>query len=810
MESWDDDDFDLEGDNLTFRSASTNTNNPTSCRRDSTSSHLSLRSEQDSLFGEERHVHLPGDEKSTLDAIQAAEKAGIPLPRNVAPSALTGGTIKRLGGRKIRKIIQDEDWENDLELPDSSQMLRIISQDNADFPQSLRSVSSSSQQPSPVKVAHAAQPTAICRDQADLTQDTTSALSAVINVESFKDDGGNEGGDKDKNMGYSGDTIKVSRGRKMPNPVSLITPPTPRKNEKTGDAEEDFDADLELPSDGKLRLSTRREIPKTPSHVDDLDWGEGSLGTRYGGTRREGRSNRSSSASALSPSVSSSFTAESEDETFEGLVLPAGPVNFEDRLEHRRKSNSPERIFKDSSAPSQMQASSQAQAAPQMPQLAEADKTDFLDGLEIGDGNAFDSRKLSFHRNIKIKETQPASPARPKTAVCLTFSNKPSASGRIPRLSHERAHSTSLAPVSESGGPIPPTSRTSRLGHTGHASVPNVATSAAGQTHLPSTPRRREVGAKSSLSSLRTEPTTTSAQLLKQKRSLPAIKSLNSPGKPLTSSRPDRPPSRSENSRCQSILRPKTPVHRRPATNESPAPGLNRRPPLPFLPAGASQSQSQHVSSKMPRQPRRHDPDIAIDLRPTSRAISRTTMRSPSPQRYRVNAGTWERLSKPKIKKHFGDGHELDDLDDLPTSKESEMRFMRQPISSSAKVTMRNKKFQNILPDRTNSPSPSIPTPTSAGFGTPRFARDTKASRIARETSLAHKGPPSSGPLVPVTAQRAANLSTKTSVHSHHHNTSTSSMRSKKGTKRPPQLKPHLIANLNTGKESKSKLHNWE
>src|SRR3569833_2428634 len=122
----------------------------------------------------------------------------------------------------------------------------------------------------------------------------------------------------------------------------MITPPTPQKN---NGGDDDFEQDLELPSDGKLKLSKRKEIPKTPSMntLDDFDWGEGSLGTRFGGTRRDGRSQRSSSVSALSPCVSSSLTMESEDETFDGFVLPSGPVNFEERGGGRRGGRAPRR-----------------------------------------------------------------------------------------------------------------------------------------------------------------------------------------------------------------------------------------------------------------------------------------------------------------------------------------------------------------------------------------------------------------------------------------------------------------------------------
>lgn len=791
IENWDDDDFLVDGDDLALRSPGSATNAP-SRRRDSNSSHLSLRSEFDSVQGEdEKQVHIPGDdEKSTLDAITAAEKAGIPLPKNVPSSALTGGTIKRLGGRKIRRIIQ-EDWEHDLELPDHPQGFKIKQPDHNKFPATLRQVSGGSLQSSPSKMAKLA-PAVLADERRESLQSNTSVLSAAINLDKFKDND-----DDDDFFGDSGETIKISKSRQPPKPISLITPPTPQKAKEALD--DDFEKDLELPSDGKLKLSMRREIPKTPlAQPDDLDWGEGSLGTRFGGTRRDGRSNRSSSASALSPSVSSSFTAESEDETFEGLVLPVGPVNFQERLQKRRKSRSPQRICEEPIVP-------QKKSPP-----AEADRPDFLEGLELGEGDVFDSGKLTLHRNIKVKETRPASPARPKATVSLTFTNKPvTQTTRIPRLNHERSHSTSLEPVSESGGPITTHSSRRSLSRMGHSSQPSTtslptptSSSSPSSIFAPPVTRRRELGFRTSTTSLRTEPTTTSAQLLKQKRSLPGIRPANSPAKPPIPFRYERPSSRGETGRPSSSGR-KTPVERpRPATMDSAAANA-RKSQMPFLPAGASQSQSQHVSSKTLRHFRRHDSDNAIDLRPRSRTFSRATMRSPSPQRYKLATDTWERLSKPKNKKNFGDGHELDGFDDLPTSKETETKFLKQPITSGPKSSLRNKGFQNILPDRTYTPafvSAAPQTPAKSGQ-TPHFARDTAASRIAREASIAQRTP-SNGPLAALTAQRVAQLSARPNPsHQSHHTPS----RSKRHPKRPQQLKPHLISNLNTGKESKSK-----
>ncbi|QPC79581.1 hypothetical protein HYE68_010333 [Fusarium pseudograminearum] len=807
IENWDDDDFVVESDDLSFRSPSTSTNIPSrptsSRRRDSGSSHFSFRSEAEGE--EETHVHIPGDdEKSTLDAIAAAQNAGIPLPTNVPSSALMGGTIKRLGGRKIRKIVHD-DWENDLEIPDSSQGLKIKRPEQPKSPDTSRHVSfgSTSTHTSPINWGNSPPTSPFDQDtrresghsiqafqSMQSIQSATSNLSAAINLDRFKD------GDDDDDFFDGGDTIRASKSHQLPKPVSFITPPTPQRDvkpTKAASTDDDFETDLELPSDGKLKLSMRKEIPKTPAnHSDDLDWGEGSLGTRWGGTRRDTRSARNSAASALSPSISSSITAESEDETFDGLVLPPGPVNWTERLQQRRKSKSPNRISEEPIVP--------PKKAP-----AEADKPDFLDGLDIGEGDVFDSSKLTLHKNVKVKETRPASPARPKTALSLTFTNKPVNSTRIPRLNHhERTHSTSLEPVSESGGPIPQRTRRShsRMGHSAQSSIASMptptTTSPSRGMPPPPPPRRREVGTRTSTNSLRNEPTTTSAQLLKQKRSMPAIRASNTPARQ-SAYRHDRPPSRSESNRPSSGIRPKTPTERqRQGSMDSPA--TVRKTHLPFLPAGASQSQSQHVATKRGGF-RRHDSDTSIgsiDLRPSSRTISRSTMRSPSPNhRHRATADTWERLSKPKNKKNFGDGHELDGFDDLPTSRETETRYLKQPTSSGPKVAMRNKLYQNVLPDRNLVNSPSHPAPRPSF--TPHFARDTAASRIARETALAQRVP-SNGPLTPLNSQRTTHLSSRSNLTPtipHHSN-----IRSRKH-KRPQQTKPHLISNLNSGKESK-------
>lgn len=797
VENWDDDDFLIDADDLALRNPSSHSANfPHSLRRESTLSQLSMRSERESVHAEEdKQVHLPdNDENSTLNAIAIAARAGIPIPRDVPSSALQG-TIKRLGGRKVRRILQD-DWSDDLMFPDGADALRIKTQDPARFPDVLRHTSST--HPSPSKPAEPS--SSAGSRQTPYAATTAATLAPPINLERFRDTE-----DDDDLFGDGTETIKVSKTRRVSKPVlpkiATIQTPSPKQGE------DDFEQDLEIPSSGTLKLSSRRDIPKTPlSSNDDFDWGEGSLGTRFGGTRRDGRSNRSSSASAFSPSISSSITAESEDEAqLDGIELPNGPLDLRDRLRRQRQNRSPERPI------------AEEPLLPSKSDSQEGEGADFFDDLDVGDGSVFGSGQLKLHTNVKLRDNRTISPPRPKAAVSLTFTNKPVPnSSRLPRPAsthHERTPTqTSLEPVSESGGPI--AARTSRRSQSrlGHMSQSSQSSTASNNTPItpsgpsfpgPGTPRKREVGLKSSTASLRTEAATTNAQLLRLKRSLPVMRPGNSPVR----SNQGRPTSRTDVApRTQSQLRPTTPVDQaRLSTGASSAAQARK----PFLPAGTSAA-SSNVNTRGNRSLRRHDSDVSLEMR----AVSRSTLRSPSPSKKRnrpenlSRASIRQPLSLPKRPRLFGDGHELDAFDDLPTSAKTESEFVKQPKPSNNAqypTQFRNKVMQHLLPGRTNSPAPASPHSTlhsPARFDNlPRFARDTASSRIARETNLAHRVP-SSGPLAPLTSQRVAQLSTRSNLHPLHPPQGT--IRSKKLPRKPPQLKPHLIANLNPTKESKS------
>ncbi|KKA26364.1 hypothetical protein TD95_005326 [Thielaviopsis punctulata] len=843
IENWDDDDF-LIDDEISFHGrmsagAPTVPQSPSFMphRRDSHSSHISLRSERSSINGDERHVLLPNDEKSAMDAIQVAVSMGIPIPQNVPASALMGGSINRLGGRK-RRVSQD-DWEADLEFPGPDKPLKLKKKSSRDFPATLRQVSNSSANTMASDIMHT--PPHIV----DLPIGSPRRPIMPINLDQFRDT------DDDDDF-FGGDTIRVTK-RQQRQPISLITPPTPQQNNSNSRVsiakdDDDFEADFELPMDGKLTLGKSRDITRPSlSQVDELDWGDGtsSHGTRYSNTRREHRSTRSSS-SALSPSVASSITVESEDEALDGLILPPGVLNLEDRLNslsNRRMSISPEPLepAPELSPPSRNPASG-------------SEKEDFFSGLEIGEGAFLDSRKNTVHKNVKRKNSNDRSPPRIKATASITFTNKPPAhqpslqpsQSRLPRLNHDRTQSL-LETVSESGGPVrqrlsrrPP----SRTGHSSQLSAASVApppatvpASTVGPAPAPTpvpastttttgttAPRRRELSTKTSSSNLR-EPTTTNAQLLRMKRSLPVMRGTQT-SKMSTTSGPNshaaRSPSRTDSvstgSRPNSFLRTKTPTPE--GTSNASGTGSLRKPP-PFQ-SGLS---SQSISTKPPRLLRRHMSEMSLDVRPKSRTVSRSGMRSPSPRRYRANEkatvdGTWRQFSKPKTR-HFGDGHELDAFDDLPTSASSEAKFVKAPVASgNNKTALRGKLYGNMQSDRRDTtPSPAPFTPNSAvsassssGGYTPRFARDTTSSRIAREASLAQRAPSygsgigtgsssgtSSQHPTPTPTPRVSQLANRNSFTPG----MPSPVRSRKAPKKTQQ-KPHLISNMSGGKESKT------
>ncbi|KAJ5343357.1 uncharacterized protein N7506_003181 [Penicillium brevicompactum] len=707
VECWDDDDDLQFNEDIQFRTASsagsiTNSSFRPSGHRDSISSRRSARSDLESNAGDEDwQVPLyDHDEFAKEEAIASAKTAGIPIPSNIPKSALIGGTIKRLSSRKTRKTFVD-DWSEDIELPGPETVLRLQTHETV-FPDSIGLLGSVAT--SPVK------PTISTPWNAEISTRLQSALGAF------------------------GDLDGETEGLEFPDAPTLKAP-TPRSPQKitpvevNQETEDDFNQDFELPEHHQpLELSHRKETngASTPTLDDfDLEWSEGSIGVRVGGTARDGRSLPSSSISIASPSVSSCLTAESGDDGLDGIVLPDGPLDFNASLRKRQSAQDENGEIEEKTI------------------HAPPDVDDFFSGIEVDGEKAFSFGKPDLNPNIKRKTEQPSSPTR-RSATTLTFtSTTGSPRTRIPRLSgHERTHSTHLETVSESGAPLFRfrTSQ-SRLGHSSQSSTSSLPVSNSSATSpTPLTSARRVLGSRTSRDSTLVDEINPSARRLKPKRSLPSIRGVGSGSSVQTSQRApvDRP------IRIPTA-RPKTPVERVIHDGRS----LTRRTQAPFMPAGVSETQSHNASVKGYRTSRRTNSDSSSGLLSPPNSFSRL---SRSSQHESLRAGPSETgthsaghaskrtITKPTKRRNFGDGSELESFDDLSTSVFAESKFVKTPTGRGAPRSVRNKLSQSRA-DLTHGESPpqpvTSPSASKLRSPTPRFAQDTNASRNAREQRIA-------------------------------------------------------------------------
>lgn len=600
VESYDDDD-DFDFDSGAFQG---NFNASTGTAQTSLSSRLSVQSE--SVAGGDEDWNLMVDnEQSTAKAIQSAKQAGIPLPENIPQSALLGGTIKRLGKKKSRQKVND-DWDNDIEMPDLGAPLKL---------------------------------------------------------------------------------------------KAMQPPPVP-----------------------------------TSEEYDDFDELEGSLGIRFGGTRRDNR-NRSSSASAMSPSLGS-VTAESEVDDLGGLELPEGPMDFEAILKKRRAADAELSDLSQDSPAIEQPASMNVHKKSKL--LSNETNEDYLNDFDFSGGDMLSNKTMN--KNIKVKNQKPNA-AAPRQATTLNFHDKPTdkpthVRSHIPRpVSGSRQSGSRLEPVFESGA-----------------------------SHIPR--ERRQL-------------TTTGSQLLKSKRSMPALRSQPQPT-PAPLHKPSlgslQPGSSANQPPHNAAHRPMAYHFRRDSDqNRRGAQSPTNRPPSRL---------SNAFVPDTPSRGSRQRPDLAPSALAREAAAKRT-------------------VTKPARRRNYGDGNELEIFDDLPTSTTKESKFTKQPIArgppnsklrhAPSRSDLRNVESfkRNIaIPDRMTTPAPPrTPASPTKGFPdqssyTPSYLRDTAASRIARETKLGgNPRPRSEGPLMPLSTNWKAQVAAR-SPH-----TSPSAQR-KKGE---PIKKPQLI-----------------
>lgn len=786
IECWDDDDDLQFNDGVQFRAASstgsiTNSSFRPSGHRDSISSRRSARSDLDSTAGDEDWQVLlhDNDDFAKQEALASAKNAGIPIPSNIPSSALTGGAIKRLSSRKPKRTFVD-DWSDDVELPGPDTVLQLKTPQETSFPEAIRQDSSAITSP----VKSAASPS-WSDDFPSRLQPTLAGLDRFLD----KDDSHADG---------KVPTIKVPTARSPQKTNGEIHSKPPAGVKEVDDF--DFDQDLELPPGHQpLQLSLRKENSGASSPIlddFDLEWTEGSIGVRVGGTARDGRSVPSSCISFASPSVSSCITGGSED-GLEGLVFPEGPLDFTTPLKKQQETHA-------------VHESATTGDSPQG--LVPTDADDFFSGIEVDNGRAFASGKLSLNPNVKCKTEWPASPTR-RSATTLTFTNSTeSPRTRIPRLSgHDRTLSTQLETVSESGAPLSKFKRSqSRLGHSTQSSVSSLPpTGPLSSSPSPNISTRRLIGPRFPRDSAQPGEPSASGRQLRTKRSLPGLRGSAS----ATSAQTSQPaPSQADGSTRSSFNRPKTPVERTIAESRP----SNRRLPAPFIPAGASERQSHHSSVKNYRPSRRTNSDSSGDLLSPQGTFSRLS-RSTRPEPFRLSLGdansgatgstTKRTLTRPTKRRNFGDGTELESFDDLPTSASTESQFIKNPAGRGAPRSVRNRLSQSQItppgesPRQSSTPS-SVPRPINS---TPRFARDTNASRNAREQRIASMNSKlrEANPLAPLTSN--TNWKPPLSRIS----PGAAPVRGRKlKPGRQATSKPHLIKPMGSGvQEAKCKLH---
>lgn len=742
VENWDmDDDFASE---TRSRIASGFSSIAPSSRthRDSTASRLSHRSEAASSIrggGEEEVEYQLSDEAEQQSlAVALAARKGIPIPANVPLSALTGGTIKKLGGRRTRKAITD-DWAEDIELPATAASLSFRrAPDTRSISEAFRSMDLTSDSPDNSGVFATRMAT------------KPQTLSPNNLLSKYQD---NDADDDDVFADFSPRSTRSN----APHFGSGIT--TSQKNSQFTSCalDEDMEADLEIPTfGGPLKLALRDEFPRTPSVIQDDfdDWAEGSLGTRGANHHLGTRSARSSSVSALSPSMCSTFTAESEDEGLTGLTLPLGPINLEARLKLRQS----------------LQSNDSPTVQHQRPPSRTASiKDDTLDDLDFGDDSVFDASRLALNRNVQIR-SKPSSSSLKRPSVSLTFTS--GGSSRLPRPVGGHSSGSRLQPVHEDEDAPPclrPESRASQI------MQPSVPSTPSRNRAIPSLGLARATpSSKLSQPFGRPDSTTSSSQSFKSKRSMPIMQLTQpTPQKAIISVRPTsragEPPLRTSINRLSADL-----SH------------LNaRQPPVPFLPPGGVQSRSYHANLRGTRTVRRNDSESSVASDISGRSMSRSAlMRSPSPRRKTTTfapetvlrqATSKQPILRPIKARRYGEGNELDAFDDLPTNTAVESKFVKKATGSKTIIPKTSRTNLAAAQARPETPSMSRPSstvpPSPARPGqTPSFARDTAASRAARENRENRNSAPQlherPQPLTSVNANARARIPPGATLHS--------------------------------------------
>lgn len=533
---------------------------------------------------------------------------------------------------------------------------------------------------------------------------------------------------------------------------------------------EDFDDDFDMPEGDaqggltlKPKLQERAKSPFGGEEEDGFDDLEGSLGIRSAGSKRESRG-RSSDASAMSPSMGS-ITAESEVDDFGGLELPEGPMDFDAILKKRnaRDAGLSEASQHSGQSPNPMAIEQPTTTnAHKKSKLLAEDNEDFLNDFDFGGSEVLDTRKRTINKNLKVMNNNKATPPTSRPATTLNFHDKPT-----DKPTHIRSHLP--RPVTGSK----PTSRLEPVFESGATQGP----------------------------SSRRQPASTHSQLLRNKRSMPA---LRSGGTAQTTQPATRPP--------PTFMQPTV------ASRQPPSSHASAQRAVPYhLRRDSDPNNRTGTQSPPPRSYSRLSNTFNPDT-PSRRQHNRPDM---APAALAREAASKRTVTKPTRRRNYGDGNELEVFDDLPTSTTKEAKYMKEPVARgppklglrhqpSSQSTLRQKPSQRNLNTQTASaikdrmtmqtPAPQTPRSPTKGFAeaqgnTPSYLRDTAASRIARETRLSRQERPrSEGPLQPLSTNWKAQIAARSPIHS--------PQTQRKGKKAAPQLIKPLGGDIRKSKSS--------
>ncbi|KAJ6262154.1 hypothetical protein Dda_2959 [Drechslerella dactyloides] len=784
IESWDDDDDFQDVGDLHIQKPGSRFSD----RGGSTPNRLSVASDtlsdlafiDDNMMDREVVLPHPASVISSEDAIRSANKAGIPLPKDVPASALTGGSIRKIGGIASRRVVK-VDWGDDLEIANSSKFLTVKKVRSSEFPLDAFQTSSEDE------LSQLANEDDIPTIRAHKKSPRRSPL-----IDAFR-------------LPTPEIPSEQELAVKLP-PAGAFDPEVVTSSSSSSSPQAAFKESNAVGTPGSDRKSDSLAAALSSFVDSDTDeLAEGSLGTRHGGRYRS-----NSILSTMSPSLASTFTVESEDESFLCIELPQPDFDFQHALEEKKKA----RML--------------ARTASDLRNAGELPKEDFLDDIEIGEGGLLGS-KSTRNKNIRLK-ANPASPSR-RTGVTLTFTRigepkmKKSHARRLSISSNHTLESveeavsgrpTSLEIATDAGKehnskqPSQPILKRVESGKQSRLlrpqrSTPNLKAQSSPSVKLPQAlpppvppiPRNlyhhqhHHHNVHNYTANHNNTPIATnnkSNSNTNNTDTIPTMLPVRSGGyKGLPINRPpsrtmtNRPPSRT-NSRAASrtsnrsesrgpppqspsvefsqahavgryINTPSRPSSRASIGSRSKSPGRPSTPSQrpPFLPAGASQAQSQHVLSKLQRKASNKAlrPPTSQDPRPPSRT-SRIRERSPlrnaqavAPEPLRKEAASTNFLLAPTRRRYYGNGSELEAFDDLPTSAKLESKFTVKPVGQGAPRALRSTKRANLTAITT---APAELEPSRDGK-VPRYGRGhlnpSAAQRGALPTTaeIEHKRP---------------------------------------------------------------------